>query len=480
MALEDILLAVSGEGDGIAAQPAGIFAQPHRAALLVDMLLVGHQVDHRVRRVGVNLAGVRAGQTEHVAGVFHHGHLHAQTNAQKRHAMLAGILHGGNLALQPALAEAARHKHAAAARQLLRRVLRRHALGRHPFHAHLRMMGDAAVGQRLDDREIRIRQLDIFADNRNADVPFRGQQPLDHAAPFGQVGLRRGDTQQAADTLVHALLVNHQRHFVNAARVEIFEHAVRRNVAEQADLRAHIARQRLFAAADDDIRLNPQSGQLLDGVLGRLGLQFARRGDIRHERHMDIQHVFAADLVFQLARRLEERQGFDVADRAADLGDDHVRRVLPEGDRQHAALDLVGDVRNDLNRRAQIFALALAGDDGIIHAAAGDVGRLRQVFVDEALVMPQIEIRLRAVVGDKDLAVLIRVHRAGIDVDIGIKLLHGNPEPAALEQPPQRSRRDALAQRGDDAARHKNKLGVHPIPSFRPRERDHQKTTDLL
>ena len=274
--------------------------------------------------------------------------------------------------------------------------------------------------------------------------------------------------------------MNHQRHFVNAARVEIFEHAVRRNVAEQADLRAHIARQRLFAAADDDIRLNPQPGQLLDGMLGRLGLQFARRGDIRHERHVDIQRVFAADLVFQLARRFEERQGFDVADRAADLGDDHVRRVLPKGDRQHAALDLVGDMRNDLNRRAQIFALALAGDDGIIHAAAGDVGRLRQIFVDEALVMPQIEIRLRAVVGDKDLAVLIRVHRAGIDVDIGIKLLHGNPEPAALEQPPQRSRRDALAQRGDDAARHKNKLGVHPIPSFRPRERDHQKTTDLL
>ena len=117
MALEDILLTVGGEGDGIAAQAAGIFAQPHRAALLVDMLLVGHQVDHRVRRVGVNLAGVRAGQAEHVAGVFHHGHLHAQTNAQKRHAVHAGILHGGNLALQPALAEAARHEHAAPPRR---------------------------------------------------------------------------------------------------------------------------------------------------------------------------------------------------------------------------------------------------------------------------------------------------------------------------------------------------------------------------
>ena len=176
-----------------------------------------------------------------------------------------------------------------------------------------------------------------------------------------------------------------------------------------------------------------------------------------------------------MARRFEERQGLDIADRAADFGDDHVRRVFLEGNFQHAALDLVGDVRDDLDGRAQILALAFAGDDGIIHAAAGNVGRLREALVDEALVVPQIEVGFRAVVGDKDFAVLIRVHRAGIDVDVGIKFLHGNLEPAALEQPPQRGRRDALAQRGNHAARHKNKLGVHPVPSFRPRKRDHQK-----
>ena len=190
---------------------------------------------------------------------------------------------------------------------------------------------------------------------------------------------------------------------------------------------------------------------------------------------MNIQHVFAADFAFQLARRFKERQGFNVADRAADFGDDHIRRILLEGDLQHAALDLVGDVRDDLNGRAQILALALTGDDGIIHAAAGDVGRLRQTLVDEALVVAQVEVGFRAVVGDENLAVLIRVHRAGINVDVGIKLLHGDLEPAALEQPPQRGRRDALAQRGNHAARHKNKLGVHPVPSFRPRKRDHQK-----
>lgn len=103
-------------------QAAGIFAQAHGAALFIDVLLIGHQVDDRIRRVGIDLAGMRAGQAEHVAGVFHHGHLHAQADAQKRHVILARILHGGNLAFQTALAETARHKHAGAARQLFAHV----------------------------------------------------------------------------------------------------------------------------------------------------------------------------------------------------------------------------------------------------------------------------------------------------------------------------------------------------------------------
>ena len=39
----------------------------------------------------------------------------------------------------------------------------------------------------------------------------------------------------------------------------------------------------------------------------------------------------------------------------------------------------------------------------------------------EALVVAEIEIGFRAVVGDEDLAVLVRAHRARIDVQIGIE-----------------------------------------------------------
>ena len=47
----------------------------------------------------------------------------------------------------------------------------------------------------------------------------------------------------------------------------------------------------------------------------------------------------------------------------------------------------------------------------------------RERLVDEALVVAEVEIGLGAVVGDEDLAVLVRVHRPGVDVDVRVELL---------------------------------------------------------
>ena len=47
----------------------------------------------------------------------------------------------------------------------------------------------------------------------------------------------------------------------------------------------------------------------------------------------------------------------------------------------------------------------------------------RGVDVGEALVVAQVEVGLRAVLGDEHLAVLERAHRARIDVDVRVELL---------------------------------------------------------
>ena len=41
--------------------------------------------------------------------------------------------------------------------------------------------------------------------------------------------------------------------------------------------------QLVFCPANEDVRLNPKFQELLDAVLGRLGLQFARSGQIRDQ-----------------------------------------------------------------------------------------------------------------------------------------------------------------------------------------------------
>ena len=139
----------------------------------------------------------------------------------------------------------------------------------------------------------------------------------------------------------------------------------------------------------------------------------------------------ARQFVAELADRLEERQALDVADRAADLDQHEVDALVAF---ENEILDRVGDVRNDLHRRAEKVAVALLGDQLLIDAPAGDVVLAVGAAAGEALVMAKVEIGLGAVVGDEHLAVLGRAHRAGIDVEIGVELAQAHRIAARLQQ----------------------------------------------
>jgi hypothetical protein len=121
---------------------------------------------------------------------------------------------------------------------------------------------------------------------------------------------------------------------------------------------------------------------------------------------------------------------------AAHLGDDHIHGVGCQS--QDTALDLVGDVGNDLDRLAEEVASAFLVDHAAVDRPGGGVGVLVQVLVDEAFVVAEIEIGLTAVVGDEHLPVLERVHGARVDVDVGVQLLHGDAESPTLQQSPER------------------------------------------
>ena len=98
-----------------------------------------------------------------------------------------------------------------------------------------------------------------------------------------------------------------------------------------------------------------------------------------------------------------------------------------------------------------------------------DVGRLVEVDVEEALVVADVEVGLGAVVGDEDLAVLERVHRARIDVQIGVELLHDDAQAARREQVAETRGGEALTERGDDAPGHEDVLGNDRFRIYPPR-----------
>ena len=85
---------------------------------------------------------------------------------------------------------------------------------------------------------------------------------------------------------------------------------------------------------------------------------------------MDIHRAFAADLDAKGADSLQKRQTLDVAYRAADFNDQYVATLARLFD---AIDDLAHDVRDNLDRFAQIVASALFFDDGAINAAGGEV-----------------------------------------------------------------------------------------------------------
>ena len=135
--------------------------------------------------------------------------------------------------------------------------------------------------------------------------------------------------------------------------------------------------------------------------------------------------------------RIASRNGriLDVAHRPTDLGDHDVDVFCAEA--TDAQLDLVGDVGDHLDRLAEVLAPTFLGDDRLVDGTRGGVGISREGLVDEALVVAKVKVGFPAVFCHEDLAMLEGVHRAGVDVDVGVELLHRHPQATALQEPPQ-------------------------------------------
>ena len=266
-----------------------------------------------------------------------------------------------------------------------------------------------------------------------------------------------------ADERVEALGLQHLRHEVDVGHVRAADHRMAVDVGEERDLLADVVGERPGRPAHDDVRVDTDAAKLVHRVLRRLRLQLAGGLDEGNERDVEVDDVLGTNLAPELADRLEERQRLDVADRPSDLGDHDVRRrdLLRSPDPR---LDLVGDVRDDLDGRAQELALALLAQHRVPDRARRVARVAREVLVDEALVVADVEVGLGAVLGDEHLAVLERAHRARVDVQVRVELLCTDGKAARLQEAAERGGDDAFPERGDDTTRdeHVPGHGVSP------------------
>ena len=450
VALVDERLAIELKGAGIRVQTAGVRAEAERTADVQNALLVGHQVDDGIGRVGHELDAVRLGQADDVACEFDNGKLHAEAQAEEGDAVLTGIADGFDHAVDAAAAEAAGDDDAGHIAQNFADVLRRDGLGVDPVDLHMGVVCHTGVAQRLCDAEVGVVQLRILADEGDVDAALRVHPAVAHLPPLRQVRLTLRQAQIAQHDLSQMLVLHHQGDLIENAGVEVLQHMVRADIAEQGELVADVLRQGVVGAAHEHVRPQADALQLADAALRRLRLHLAGGLEIRDEGDEQDDGILLADLILELADGLQEGLALHVADRAADLDDGDLVLAAVE-----AALDLVGDVRDDLHRAPAEVAAALALEHRAVHAAGRHVRNARQALVDEALIVAEIQVGLRAVVRDEHLAVLDRVHRAGVDVDIGVELLHRHGITARLEQPAERGGRDPLAEAGDNAAENK-------------------------
>ena len=239
------------------------------------------------------------------------------------------------------------------------------------------------------------------------------------------MGIARGQAQHYGHFLVKAFLVELEGHFINIVHIHRREHGVLIHIAEQGDLAAQFFRNALLAAAQNNIGLNADGEQFLDAVLGGLGFVLARSAQVGNQRKVNVEAVVAPKVRLELANGLKEGQAFNIAHRTADFDNGNVWRVFTFRKGEHHSFDLVGDVRNNLHGAAQVIAATFLGDNLIVNGTRSGVVLARHGHVEIALVVPEIQIRFRAVVGNEYLAVLERVHGAGVNIDVRIKLLNG-------------------------------------------------------
>ena len=195
-------------------------------------------------------------------------------------ALCAGEARGGDLALDAAMAEAAGHDDAVDARRAPTTTSPSSSSASTQLMLHLDAVVHAGVAERLDDADVGVGH----ARRTCPPPPIAHGRPgsvmrADQLAPAGRDRARRAaDVEPLDDEVAQPGLLEQQRHLVDRAHVGHGDHRPasrrRRRARSCPSAPASIG---LLAARHDDVGLDADAAQLVDAVLGWLGLELLGR-----------------------------------------------------------------------------------------------------------------------------------------------------------------------------------------------------------
>ena len=146
------------------------------------------------------------------------------------------------------------------------------------------------------------------------------------------------------------------------------------------------------------------------------------RANKRNKGYVQVANIVSARFVAKLSDCLKEWKDLDVADCSTNLRNNYISII--RCNTTNTALNFIGDVWNYLNGLSQVITTTLCSQYCLINRTSCCVGTASEILVNEAFVVPKVKVSFAAIVSNKNFTMLKWVHRARVNVDVGIKFLH--------------------------------------------------------
>lgn len=155
------------------------------------------------------------------------------------------------------------------------------------------------------------------------------------------------------------------------------------------------------------------------------------------------------------AEEPQQRSGLNVTNSTSEFDDADVRLLVSviDGNLGHTlnpVLNGVGEMRNNLHSLSKILTSSLSLNHVLVDLTGGNVVVPSKGDVDVPLVVTEIQISFTTIVENKNLTVLQRRHRSGVNVHVGINFDGCDLETLGLEQKASGRGQDTLTNAGND------------------------------